>query len=212
MDLIIGLRVSLQHEILGADLIEHAVGDIEYDKKTNSIINLRKNSHMTRADFADVDIQGENGDDSIPEFNQAHKRRRATILANSVEHVMEVNSIDRSNSLAAGQIPNNLALLSETSGEVYEMQIPIIKLHKQPNKKARMLWRYAAGSALNADNKARRKVATKNIKTIREKVEQVQSAKNNLDNSPKNKLFLKKKRSVDFDLNRNPSPSSSTAY
>ena len=35
IDLTIGLRVSLQHEILGADIIEHGVGQVEYIKKSN---------------------------------------------------------------------------------------------------------------------------------------------------------------------------------
>ena len=124
VDLIIGLRVSLQHEILGADLIEHAVGDIEYDKKTNSIVNLRKNSHVTRADFIDIDHGWENDDDDnmsnshIPEFNQAHKRRRATIYANSVQHMKEVDSISRNYSLpTTGTILNNvIAHVGSTRG------------------------------------------------------------------------------------------------
>ena len=102
--------------------------------------------------------------------------------------------------------------MSEAPGDVYEMQIPVMKLQKKPNKKTRMLWRYAAGSALNAENKARRKEANKNIKTLIGKVEQVQSTKNNSANSPKSKSSLKKKRPVDFDLNRNSSPSGSSTY
>ncbi len=38
VDLTIGLRVPLEQEILGADLVEHSVGDIRYDKKNNKVL------------------------------------------------------------------------------------------------------------------------------------------------------------------------------
>ena len=200
VDLVIGLRVSLQYEILGADLIEHAVGDIEFDKKSNSIINLRKNSHVTRADFADVhDDHGfENAHEvinsQVPEFNQTHKRRRATIYANSVQHMREVDSLGRSFSFPARTVVNDLRSTADNNSDVFEMQN-----HKHPNQKVRMRWRYAAESALH---KTKRKETSKNTNETTEKVKQVQSSKNESPNLGRSIPFPVKKRSVDFDLKR----------
>ena len=215
VDLVIGLRVSLQYEILGADLIEHAVGDIEFDKKSNSIINLRKNSHVTRADFADVhDDHGfENAheviDSQVPEFNQTHKRRRATIYRNSVQHIREVDSLDRSFSFPARTVVNDLRSTGDNNSGVFEMQNPIVKLHKHPNKNVRMRWRYAAESTLN---KTKRKETNKNTNETTEKVMQEQSSKNKSPNLGRSISFPVKKRSVDFDLNRTALSMRSISY
>ena len=205
VDLVIGLRVSLQYEILGADLIEHAVGDIEFDKKSNSIINLRKNSHVTRADFADAnDDHGiantrEVTDSYVPEFNQTHKRRRATIYANSVQNIREVDSLDRSFSFPARTVVNDLRPTANSNSDVFEMQSPVVELHEHPHKNVRMLWRYAAESALN---KAKRKETSKNTNKTMERVKQVQSSKNNSPNLGRSISFPIKKKSDDFDPNR----------
>ena len=215
VDLVIGLRVSLQYEILGADLIEHAVGDIEFDKKSNSIINLRKNSHVTRADFADAnDDHGfqnnrEVIDLYVPEFNQTHKRRRATIYAKSVQNIREVDSLDRSFSFPARTVVNDLRSNADSNSAVFEMQSPVVELHKHPNKNVRMRWRYAAESALN---KTKRKETSKNTNEVKERVKQVQSSKNNSPNLGRSISFPVKKRSDDFDLNRTALSMRSISY
>ena len=38
IDLTVGMRVSLAHEILGADIVEHSIGDIVYDKVNSKIL------------------------------------------------------------------------------------------------------------------------------------------------------------------------------
>ncbi len=37
LDLTMGLRIPLNEELLGSDIVEHAVGDVEYDKKTRKL-------------------------------------------------------------------------------------------------------------------------------------------------------------------------------
>lgn len=42
----IGLRVSLEEELVGADLIEHTIGEVTYDKKTKSFNYSKKSEEM----------------------------------------------------------------------------------------------------------------------------------------------------------------------
>ena len=40
VDLVIGLRIPLSEEMLGADLVEHAVGNVWYVQRSRSVIFL----------------------------------------------------------------------------------------------------------------------------------------------------------------------------
>ena len=59
IDLTIGLRVTLHHELLGADIVEHGVGEVEYIKKLNilswkgQIINLNNLNPEKLNQFSD---------------------------------------------------------------------------------------------------------------------------------------------------------------
>ena len=78
IDLTVGLRMSLQHEILGADLVEHAVGDVEYDKSTNSVI-------ISDSSNANNEANGTGRDPKpLPSFNETRKKRQKTIISNGI--------------------------------------------------------------------------------------------------------------------------------
>ena len=72
IDLSYGLRVPLEHEILGADIVEHAVGDVVYDKKKNMIVDRRETTLENML--------------VIPQFNEARKEKREQIYLDSRRH------------------------------------------------------------------------------------------------------------------------------
>ncbi len=93
VDLVIGLRLSLQHEILGADLVEHAVGDFSYDKKTNTIVRL---TAPGPPNFTAKDGSASVNEDRIfqvPKFNQTHKDRLTRRFSSSLQGLREVNAL-----------------------------------------------------------------------------------------------------------------------
>ena len=87
VDITIGLRVPLQQEVLGADLVEHAVGDIEYDKKRNRVLctitgrNLNTEYGLT-----------EDGEPSeMPHFNETRRRRSILKLGESINMAAQLS-------------------------------------------------------------------------------------------------------------------------
>ena len=87
VDVTIGLRVPLQQEILGADLVEHAVGDIEYDKKQNKVMctitgrNLNSEYGLTE----DGQIR------EMPQFNENRRRKSLLKLGESINMAAQLS-------------------------------------------------------------------------------------------------------------------------
>ena len=54
--------MSLQHEIMGADLVEHAVGEIEFDKQNTAVMGLKCSETLGKRfhrDSTDLGVDGE---------------------------------------------------------------------------------------------------------------------------------------------------------
>ena len=77
IDVTIGLRVPLQQEILGADLVEHAVGAMEYCKRMNAVKSMRRVGSA-------MDVERSSPGDSPEKFNGARRRRRDTKTLNTL--------------------------------------------------------------------------------------------------------------------------------
>lgn len=86
IDIMLGLRMPLQHEILGADLVEHAVGDIEFDKVRNKIIGNYNQGHTSSLE-----------EDALPVYNESRKQKQRRIYKDSLDranYVADIQSDD----------------------------------------------------------------------------------------------------------------------
>ncbi|XP_064620897.1 putative ammonium transporter 3 isoform X1 [Lineus longissimus] len=90
IDLTIGLRLSLEHELLGADIVEHDIGDVIYDKQKNRIVAINGQCLDDVMDGADdhnrEDVKSRTAHNSKRKtrtFSDFRTARRFTVSSNS---------------------------------------------------------------------------------------------------------------------------------
>ena len=141
IDVTIGLRVPLQQEILGADLVEHAVGAMEYCKRTNAVKSMRRVGNA-------MDVERSSPGDSPEKFNGARRRRRDTKTLNTL---LDALVVMQSVSGANGELDKVVAQAMDATDT------------SQNGKTPHLLWKYAVGKSMNKDQKEKRKHARKNM-------------------------------------------------
>jgi hypothetical protein len=97
IDLTIGLRLSLDHELLGADIVEHDIGDILYDKLKNRIVSINGQVLDDVTDGAD-DHNREDVKSRAAQHSKRKRRkfsdfplRRSTINSSANPHDASIN-------------------------------------------------------------------------------------------------------------------------
>ncbi|XP_074651558.1 putative ammonium transporter 2 [Tubulanus polymorphus] len=78
IDLSIGLRVSQQHEILGADIVEHSIGDVNYDKISEKVLDVKDDFD----EYEQINVAQENHE--YRRVSASRQLRRLTLRLNAV--------------------------------------------------------------------------------------------------------------------------------
>ena len=143
--------MPLEHEILGADLVEHAVGDIEFDKVRRKVIGLRDNRGI---------CQPIDNDETMPTFNVARKRRRLTLIHDSLERASAVEGRSVRNRHNEDAIMNELPQDDQVESNKYKAYSPadpdttnaldfVSQKRPPPSGRHGSKWKYAVKSLLN---------------------------------------------------------------
>ncbi len=145
IDLTIGLRMSVEHELLGADLIEHAIGNVWYDKKTERIIGKQ------------ITYPGScqwHKDDPQLQFNETRKRRRSSFLQETRDNFEKASRIKLDNVREAG--------IAQT--EELKQHYGTSGLSEMPA--ARYVSKYNVRKNMNKDKSHKRKDVKRRINTF----------------------------------------------
>ena len=81
IDLTVGLRIPLEEELLGADIVEHGVGDVTYDKVTKQLIPVKDDPQF----YLDADMHVKAVDE---EYNE-HIASTSRVPLRNRTHVSE---------------------------------------------------------------------------------------------------------------------------
>ena len=158
VDLTIGLRVPLQQEILGADLVEHAVGDIEYDKKQNKVLctitgrNLNSEYGLTE----DGQIR------EMPQFNENRRRKSLLKLGESINmaarlsqtfaHMKQGSSIEEEDGEGVNEQPQTLDDRQSRRKSISFDLSNVPNFSQGEIKKSNQLWKYTGNKVINTQN------------------------------------------------------------
>ena len=154
VDVTVGLRVPIQQEILGADLVEHAVGDIEYDKKQNRVLcnitgrNLNSEYGLT-----------ENGDlHEMTHFNESRRRRSILKLGESINMAAQLcqtftNMKRMSIEEGAEEEENHVPKSSDGQPRRQSITFDLSDVHEKDQiKRISHLLKFAGNKALSHEN------------------------------------------------------------
>ena len=158
VDVTIGLRVPLQQEILGADLVEHAVGDIEYDKKQNKVLctitgrNLNSEYGLTE----DGQIR------EMPQFNENRRRKSILKLGESINmaahlsqtfaHLKQGSSIEEEDGEEVIEQPQILDDRQSRRKSITFDLSNVPNFSQDEIKKGNWLWKQAGNKVINTQN------------------------------------------------------------
>ena len=158
VDLTIGLRVPLQQEILGADLVEHAVGDIEYDKKHNKVLctitgrNLNSEYGLTE----DEQIR------EMPQFNENRRRKSLLKLGESINmaarlsqtfaHMKQGSSIEEEDVEGVNEQPQTFDDRQSRRKSISFDLSNVPNFSQGEIKKSNQLWKHAGNKVVNTQN------------------------------------------------------------
>lgn len=86
IDLTVGLRIPLEEELLGADIVEHGVGDVAYDKATKRLIPLDSSPgfYLDEQNHVKVEEIGEEHPEGPMRIQTV--RRKSLIYENGTTH------------------------------------------------------------------------------------------------------------------------------
>ena len=158
MDVTIGLRVPLQQEILGADLVEHAVGDIEYDKKQNKVMctitgrNLNSEYGLTE----DGQIR------EMPQFNGNRRRKSLLKLGESINmaarlsqtfaHIKQGSFIEEEDGEGVSEQPQTRDDRQSRRKSITFDVSNVPNFSQGEIKKGNQLWKHAGNKGINTQN------------------------------------------------------------
>ncbi len=175
IDVSIGLRVDLHEEVLGADLVEHAIGNISYDKTKSKIVNLSDMMHSSVHNMLAINPIGgplpspgfRPRIDSIHSYNEARKSRRQSMEDASAHRAVSLIQNGTVNGLSGGiRKRTNSIPYSSTVGAHHTMDIAPLPLPEEEQERQsediaaatrrqliRYLWQYTASRALEKSRK-----------------------------------------------------------
>ena len=159
IDVTVGLRVELQEEILGADLVEHAIGDIQYDKVEQHVVHLSRQQPLGPPPSEDAT--------NMPSYNEARKRRHTLInqdlvrKASVILGALATSDVRRRNGDSdKAPSPNGHVRGMEGSGPVAEVTVSRLPskhtVAGERRKQINTLWKFAVGKTLNKEERKRR--------------------------------------------------------
>ena len=183
LNLTVGIRVSLQRELLGADVVEHSIGDIDYDKIEGKVTSFRRQSQGQGfgSEVLETIVPSgnleEKGLQKLAFMNDQRKRSRRKSLgkcfpSGNVYNMDTECETDDNVPAQNGGIPT----VSSANMEQDVVNAHLEARSRSADKKANLgatLWKYAVGRVLNDDEKARRKQLQKNILAMKGKAQKL---------------------------------------